>query len=306
MCNVLLGTAIGDALGVPFEKKLFNDPLFNNWDGNTFLGSDSHGLKPGQYSDDSQLSIIVAESLLASSGFNPDDLSSRYVDWMVSGCARGWGRTTALAIENLKSGMHWTASGIPGSEGNGSAMRAAPFGIYFRNDLKSLVEICKLDSGITHASPEAEAGSIAIATTAYYAVNNDTENLLNKIVPLLPESKIKHILSGLSALLDVNNITPFQALSIIGTKANVKETVPAALYCFLKFDNYHMAVFNAIRAGHDTDTTAAIVGALFGAKLGMKHMPDNLIKSVEDSDKLIRLDSQLYNRSSDSYFPRTS
>jgi ADP-ribosylglycohydrolase len=303
MSSVLLGTAVGDALGVPFETKLPNYELLVQWDGKTFLGSDHHNLKPGQYSDDTQMSLMVAESLVENHGFNPDDLARRYVEWITSGRARGYGKTTLMAVQNLISGKRWSESGIAGSWGNGTAMRAAPFGVYFRDDLHSLVNIVKIDSAITHASEEAEAGAIAIAMTAALAVQGDTEGLLDRLWEILPDSKLKSIVFSLDSLVNSPFIQPSQALRVIGTKSNVKETVPAALYCFLKFDNYHEAIEAAIRAGGDTDTTAAIVGALFGAKLGFKAI-DSAFHSVEDFDKLIMLDSKLYNRSGEDFLPR--
>ena len=304
MSNVLLGTAVGDALGVTFETKLANYEPLVKWDGKSYLGSEHHGLQPGQYSDDTQMSLMVAESLIDNHGFNPDDLAARYVDWIVSGAARGYGKTTMLAITNLVNGKHWSESGIAGSYGNGTAMRAAPFGVYFRNDLSALVSICKMDSSITHASEEAEGGSIAIGLAAAYAVNGDTSGLLEDLWQILPASKIRSIIYSLDSLIESPYITPEQALRVIGTKADVRQTVPAALYCFLKFDNYHDAVLAAIKAGGDTDTTAAIVGALFGAKYGMKVIDKDLVKNVEESDRLIELDSQLYNRSKESFLTR--
>ena len=104
MCNVLLGTAIGDALGVPFETKLSNYEPLVAWDGKSFLGSEHHKLGPGQYSDDTQMSLMVSESLLQNHGFDPDDLSKRYVEWIVSNSARGYGRNTLLAVQNLIEG----------------------------------------------------------------------------------------------------------------------------------------------------------------------------------------------------------
>lgn len=301
MCNVLLGTAVGDALGVPFETKLANYEPLIAWDGKSFLGSEHHKLKPGQYSDDTQMSLMVAESLLENHGFNPDDLAERYVEWMTSGRARGYGKTTLFAIKNLIDGKHWSESGIPGSYGNGTAMRAAPFGVYFRNDLQSLVSITKMDSAITHASDEAEAGAIAIALASAYAVNGDTGDLLDELWQILPDSKVKSVIYSLDSLIESPYITPEQALRVIGTKGDVRQTVPAVLYCFLKFDNYHDAVLAAIKAGGDTDTTAAIVGALFGAKLGVQGISTDLVKEVEESSHLIELDSQLYNRSNGSF-----
>lgn len=302
MSNVLVGTAIGDALGVPFEGMLVNNKELIAWDGKGFNGSAYHQLQPGQYSDDTQMSVMVANSLVTNRGFNPDDLAARYVDWINSGIARGYGKTTLMAVQNLMSGKHWSESGIAGSYGNGTAMRAAPFGIYYRNDLQSLVAICKIDSAITHASEDAEAGSIAIALATAYAVNNDTENLLERISEKLPDSKVKGLVYSLDSLVNSDKISPQQALRVLGTKANVRETVPAALYCFLRFNNYHDAVYAAIKAGGDTDTTAAIVGALFGAKFSMKGI-DKSFYSVEDFDKLVELDSQLYNRSNTTFFP---
>lgn len=301
MSNVLLGTAVGDALGVPFETKLANYEPLVAWDGKSFLGSEHHKLQPGQYSDDTQMSLMVAESLLENHGFNPDDLAERYVDWIASKRARGYGKTTLLAVQNLINGKHWSESGIPGSYGNGTAMRAAPFGVYFRNDMQSLIAIAKIDSAITHASEEAEAGAIAIAVSAAYAVNGEKEGLLDELWQVLPDSKVKSSVYSLDSLIDSPYITPEQALRVIGTKGDVRQTVPAALYCFLKFDNYHEAVFASIKAGGDTDTTAAIVGALFGAKFGVQAINQDLVKAVEESDRLIELDSQLYNRSNDSF-----
>ena len=303
MCNVLLGTAVGDALGVPFETKLVNNPALNDWDGRTFLGSEHHKLLPGQFSDDTQMSLIVAASLIANDGFNPEDLAKRYVDWMASGEARGWGKTTLMAVQNLMAGKHWSESGIAGSYGNGTAMRAAPFGVYYRNDLETLVKVVKIDSAITHVSEDAEAGALAIALAAAYAALNETENLLDKIHPHLPDCKVKNTIYSLESLVSSPFIPPAQALQVLGTKANVRETVPAALYCFLKFTKYHQAVETAIRAGGDTDTTAAIVGALFGAKLGMKAIDEDFY-SVEDFDRIIGLDAQLFTRTRNSYFPR--
>jgi ADP-ribosylglycohydrolase len=301
MSNVILGTAVADALGMPFEKKLSNDPLLLAWDGKTFLGSEHHKLKPGQWTDDSQFSQAVAQSLIQNNGFNPQDLADRYVDLFTSETIRGYGRTTLLAVTNLLEGKHWSESGVAGSYGNGTAMRAAPFGIYFRNDLKMLVEACKIDSAITHASEEAEAGSIAIALATAYAVNNDLEDVLERLHEKLPDSKVKTLVYSLSALLDTKHIAPSTALRVLGTKADVRETVPSALYCFLKFKKYGDAVIAAIRAGGDTDTTGAIVGAMFGAKLGMNGMDRAIYQQVEDFDKLVELDSQLYNRSNDNF-----
>lgn len=304
MSNTLLGGAVGDALGVPFESKPADNPLLLEWDQKTYLGSKYHNLLPGQFSDDTQFSMTLAKSLVDNNGFNPDDVSKKYVELFTSETIRGYGKTTLMAIQNLESGKHWSESGIAGSYGNGTAMRASPLGVYFRDDAKALINACTIDAQMTHASDEAIAGSIAIAMAAALACRNDLDKLCQRLCEWLPDSKVKESISGLDSLVDAKHIMPSSALSFLGTKADVKETVPAALYCFLKFNNYYDAVLAAIMAGKDTDTTAAIVGALFGSKLGMQGISQEFY-SIEDFDKLVQLDSQLYNRSSESFFPRT-
>ncbi len=307
MSNVLLGGAIGDALGVPFESKPAEPAdyeLLLSWNGMSFLGSEHHKLLPGQYSDDTQMSQMIAQSLVDNNGFNPDDLSLRYVDWIFSGRARGFGRTTLGAIASLFVGSHWSKSGIEGSYGNGTAMRAAPFGVFFRDDHKALIEASTIDAKITHNSDEAIAGSIAIAMATALICQNDTDQLLKRLCDLLPDSKVKENIHSLNSLVNVPSINPAQALRAIGTRADVRMTVPAALYCYLQFDNYHKAIESAIRAGFDTDTNASIVGALFGAKSNIKTFPSYMVEAIEDREKLIVLDSQLYNRSNKKYFER--
>lgn len=295
--NVLLGGAIGDALGVPFETKQADDPLLVDWDGKTFLGSQHHRLEPGQYSDDTQFSLAVAQSLIQNKGFDPDDLSKRYVELFTSKTIRGYGKTTLLAISNLIQGTHWSKSGVAESYGNGTAMRAAPFGVFFRNDLDALIEVIKIDSAITHASVEAETGALAIALTAAQSVNH-ADDFLDKVYGHLPDSKTKQNIFTAVTLSNVNLLSHKHTLKKIGTKADVRETVPAALYCFLRFNTYEKAIIAAIRAGGDTDTTAAITGALYGNKVGMTRI-NSQFYGVEDFSRLVVLDSQLYKRSTD-------
>lgn len=307
MSNVLLGCAIGDALGVPFETKPADYPPLIAWDRKTFLGSEYHGLKPGFYSDDTQFSICVAESLVANNGFNPDDLSKRYVELFTSNTIRGFGRTTKLAIDNLISGKHWSDSGVIGSYGNGTAMRASPFGIFFRDDFKSLIETVKVDSNITHASDEAIAGALAIAITVALASNNDTDNLLNRICEHLPSSMVKDKLKKLDELIFSKTIPTMEALKILGTKADIRMTVPSVLYMYLSFSHNQLALEAMIMGGGDVDTNAAILNSIYGAEYGLKCFDEYHVENVENRDYLIELDNKLYNRTNNSQtklFPR--
>lgn len=303
MYNVLLGTCIGDSLGMQFESRPASDENLLAWDGKSFGSSEHHKLTFGQYTDDGQFSICVAQSLIDNNGFNPEDLAQRYVDLFDSKTIRGYGRTTLAAINNLRSGIPYTHSGILSSYGNGTAMRAAPFGVFFRDDLNTLLQVVKTDSEITHFSDEAVAGGLAIAIASYLICNGEEDkNILNTIVSHIPDSVVKERLIFLNEIIsfDTNHQ---DVLKYFGTKADVRQTVPSALYCYLKFDNFQDGVETAIRGGNDTDTTAAIVAALFGTKLGKEGIPDRYY-TVEDFDKLIQLDNKLSNGANNKLFPR--
>jgi ADP-ribosylglycohydrolase len=92
------------------------------------------------------------------------------------------------------------------------------------------------------------------------------------------------------------------ALRVLGTRANVRETVPAALYCFFKFNDYKEGAQAIIRSGGDTDTNCSIFCALYAAKGGA--FSDYHSQNIENKDKLMILDSQLYCRYNLVYFPR--
>ena len=291
--NVLLCTGISDSLGVPFETMKASNPVLTSWDGKSFLGSVYHKLSPGQWSDDTQMSIIIAESLIENKRFNADDLAKRYVDWIYGSKARGYGRTTKAAIDNLKNGAHWSKSGIVGSCGNGTAMRAAPFGVFYaKKDFSDMFHAVKTDSAITHNSVEAEAGALAVAITTYLTINNKSNEVASFLAVHLPESETKQkILKAYDFA--QNDILPEAVLKILGTRADVRQSVPAAMYCYWRYDKFENAIVAAIRSGFDTDTTAAIVGAMFGAKTKLGDIPIGWIENVERSSYLRELDSVL-------------
>lgn len=306
--NVLLCTAIGDALGMPFEGLASDNKSLATWDGKTFLPSRprppsdygcSLNVKPGQFTDDSQMSIMVSESLIENKRFNAKDLSTRYVDWIHSGRARGFGGTTKKAVDSLKAGNHWTKSGVEGSVGNGTAMRAAPFGVFYANkDFNDMFQAVKVDSAITHKSIEAEAGALAIAITTWLTVKKMSADVPAYLAVHLPDSVVKEkifVALEMAKLMRSNGKgkTDAQCLAELGTRADVRQTVPAAMYCYWRFDNYVDAVVAAIRAGGDCDTTAAIVGGIFGGRTKLGDIPKTWVRNVEDSAYLRQLDSRL-------------
>lgn len=297
----LVGCAVGDALGNPFEMKPAASPLLKEWDGLFKEGGTFWWGQPGQYTDDTLMSMALSASLVEFQRFNPEDVASKYLAWMESGNTRGIGGTTAMALTHLKLGATYLESGVSKNAdgkpvgGNGTAMRASPIGLVYRHDLSKLMEIAIKDASITHNSLEPKIGSVAVAMgTALFANRvSDPKNLIMDVAGVLVESEVRNQLELAQQCIE-KGIDPAQALAAIGTHGYVPATVGAAFYCVGATDNFKDAVIMAVKGGGDTDTTAAIVGAMAGTWYGLEGIPDEY-RSVEDFDLLDGLTQELLN-----------
>jgi len=296
----LVGCAIGDALGNPFEMKPAISPSLTTWDalfkaGGTFWKGDA-----GQYTDDTLMSIALSKSIIQSTGFDPKDVANEYLNWYLSKNTRGIGTTTATALENLKLGYSWEQSGLISSRsgGNGTAMRAAPIGLVYRNKLNLVLKYAVEDASITHNSLEPKMGSCAIALATAILTDRDVgtiamSSLLGNIISVLLDSEVKSKLQDVQKALH-EKIDPKVVLASIGTSGYVPESVGAAFYCLLATSSFEDAVVMAVRGGGDTDTIAAMTGAMAGTYYGLDGIPEHY-KSVENFDLLTSLDRELIN-----------
>jgi ADP-ribosylglycohydrolase/predicted esterase len=256
----------------------------------------------GQYTDDTQLARELLQSLIERGQVDPEDFARRLVTLYREDGIVGIGTATRDAIRKLQKGIPWSQAGSPAPRaGNGAAMRAAPIGLAYRGKLKRLKEAAELQSHVTHLDPRSVAGAVAIATAVSLALEG------NPIVPAAfcegiagTCESLDPVLAGalrrLPAWLDTD---PKDAASIVGLTAFeddgqgfrgipgfVTGSVLWSLYCFLKYpDNYLDAVCTAISAGGDTDTTAAMTGAISGARLGLDAIPSDLVAFVNDRGK---------------------
>lgn len=297
----LLGLAVGDALGVQFETVPFGDERLTTWDG-TFGDCPYHKLVAGQWSDDTEMAQRLAARLLADNGYSPLSISRTYVNWLESNNLRGMGKTTRQALTKLRMGLPWTQSGIEGAEGNGTAMRAAPIGVFFQNNIQAVSEFAHIDARITHRSVEACTGSTAVALAVTLLVKGFPKGSLAKVLDWLPESS--QVYQRLQPILERAAVTEVsdtgakhvaqvaERLARMGTAAHVVQTVPAAFQAFLETSCFKDAVESAVRAGGDTDTTAAITGALAGTYYGIEQV-EPYLQDLEMSQHLWSLDQDL-------------
>ncbi len=298
----LVGCAIGDALGNPFEMKPAASPALKSWDGLFKAGGTFWRGEAGQYTDDTLMSIALSYSLVEKNGFEAEHVAAQYLAWYESGNTRGIGTTTAGAMVNLKMGAAWNESGLTQTidglpaGGNGTAMRAAPIGLFYRNDIETLLKVALLDASITHNAHEPKMGSVAVALATAFLANGTHSQIgvLEEVKDIVADSEVKEKLVLAHSLLE-NKASHSEALAQIGTSGYVPETVGAAFYCFAATDNFKDAVVMAVKAGGDTDTTAAIVGALAGTYYGLEGIPSEYKDQVENFQLLQDLTDELVN-----------
>jgi ADP-ribosyl-[dinitrogen reductase] hydrolase len=301
---VLVGEAVGDALGLPFEK-LGDEvhPALATWDG-SYRPCKRLQLPPGHFSDDTEMAECLATSLIACNGFYGPDVAKRYLAW-AQATPHGMGGTTKLAMAALANGATWQESGIkfddPNKVGSAPPMRAAPIGAFFLNE-SAILDACKPDAYITHADPEAVAASFAVALTVRLALQ-DVE----------PRVALSHVLSALSRTRAIGITTRVEdsltnarmALALghanpelftsecAGRRGNAWQITASAIYCALWATNFRDGVIAAIKLGGDADTRGAIAGAILGARFGLEGIPDEYKAGLLRFDDLAKLDRDL-------------
>lgn len=299
----LLGLSIGDALGMPFEG--WRPAMIVNKLGgrvSRFEPNKDRGLKAGQWTDDTKMALQLARSIIRKKGaFDPDDAARAYEAWFDSGDLRGIGATIAESILKLKSGVPWNESGRKGelAAGNGTAMRAAPLGLLNCTNISKLKEDSKNDALITHNNEEAVAGSRAVnffvARGASGAGFSEARpKLIDECVDFIGPCRLASNLLRAKELLK-DGLPSGTALQTLGTGGYVVESVAGAVFCFLKTpDRFDETVISAVMGGGDTDTLAAIAGAISGAWNGTWALPKNWVDSVESSEEIRAIAGKLY------------
>ena len=283
----LLGTAVGDALGLPYEgltrrraQRIFGTP-------------DRHRLvlRYGMVSDDTEQTCFVAQALMASGGdatIFQKQLARRLRYWLL-GLPAGVGLATGRAILKLWVGFPPDKAGVF-SAGNGPAMRSAIVGAAV-DDAEERVALVRASTRLTHTDPKAEQGAQVVALATRIACESTPVSpgeFRGRLTTVLDTDAIE-LLGLLNHALD--SVQQGQSTSDFaialgqeeGVTGYVLDTVPVALHAFLSHPrDFRSAVTAVIECGGDTDTTAAIVGGMVGASVGIEGIPEEWIDGLKD------------------------
>jgi ADP-ribosylglycohydrolase len=271
----LEGLSVGDAFG----ERFFVHPDVAEG----LIRSRAVPSPPWGYTDDTQMALSVVETLRRHGGIEPDHLARGFAERYEG--SRGYGPAMHGLLARIREGEPWHEAapslfGGQGTFGNGAAMRVAPVGAFFADDLLAAVEHARCSAVVTHAHPEAVAGAIAVAVAAAWAwrlrgaETPGCAAFLDLVRPHIPDSvvaeKVRH----------ARDLDPDASVALAvaalgnGEGVSAQDTVPFALWCAgHRLGDFEEAMWLTVSGLGDRDTTCAIVGGIVACSTGEGAIP---------------------------------
>jgi ADP-ribosylglycohydrolase len=274
----LLGAAVGDALGAPLEGLSRQRIRSTFGEVDRFIKNPRKKIEPGQWTDDTALTLATTDSLLDNRCFDPAALFEEMKAAYLAEPWRGFGPNARAAFEGSRPRKHRL-------DGAGAAMRIAPLALLFAEDLdilrQNVIAACRL----THPSRAAEDGALAVSFLISLSVRGalSPDSAVAETIAFLGErSDMGHKLQEVQELLASPAVTTEAGLEHLGTRGYVLESVGSAVYAFLRTpDDLRRSLISAVNAGGDTDTVGSITGAISGAYNGVESLPNKWLNKLE-------------------------
>ena len=292
----MLGLAVGDALGSHFEGQA------TDWLRERFPTAetlvDRPPESPWHYTDDTQMAIGVAEALIDDGEIIEATLCEKFVANYVP--SRGYGRGARVILTAMEEGQDYKflANDLfpGGSYGNGAAMRVAPIGLLFHDNLDQVQRQARLSSLCTHTHPLGIEGAQLIALAVSLGLRGDSFNPTEFFGHLQQRCEATEYQEKLASAAKAESEDDLLRL---GNGIAAQDSVVTAIACFVLWpDSYEQVIANAIRLGGDTDTIAAMAGAISGAHLGVDAIPKRFLECLEDDHQgrsyIVKLAERLF------------
>ncbi len=282
----LYGLAIGDGIG----EMMFSRPDRAY----EMIMQDQLPAGPWWHTDDTEMAISIVEVLRLLGSVHQDALARKFAWRYGREPDRGYGSGARSQLRMMLEGAHWRetsrdAFSGQGSLGNGSAMRVAPVGAWFADDLDRVVKEARASAMITHMHPEGIAGAIAIAVAAAMAWRlrgnmsaEAAKEFFNEVHKRTPDGETRR---EIAHAFQVRQIEPPQAAaSMLGNGSSVTcpDTVPFTIWSAAKYlGKYREAIAATASVGGDVDTNCAIVGGIVALSVGHQGIPDEWLLYAE-------------------------
>ena len=299
--SAILGLAVGDAIGVPYEfiprNRMKLNPAID------MIGYGTYNKEAGTWSDDTSLTLCLLDSL-HSKNIDYNKIMDNFVSWYDNGLYTSDGNTfdvgitTSEAINNYKNGNNPLLSGLTDedSNGNGSLMRILPIAFYIKKYFDSklfenneVINIIYNVSSLTHGHKRSLIACVIYTAIALNIINGmDIENSIDKA---LKDShsyyKNEKEINYYNRIFESNFKNTDEEK--IESGGYVVHTLEASIWVLLNTSNYKEAVLKAVNLGKDTDTTAAVVGGIAGLHYGIDYIPNKWLNTLINKDFIISI-----------------
>ncbi len=287
----LLGLALGDAFGAPYEGGILERTVW------AFIGT-QNGKR--RWTDDTQMTIDVIESLVEHGRVNQNDLARRFAQsyrW-----SRGYGPGAARILKRIRRGQSWESANRSvyrdGSLGNGGAMRAAAAGLFFAADSEEELIKAVCDTAvITHAHPLGVEGAVLIALATALACNDtNSRSIIERLCRRAESPEFVSRLHKARAWLQGGSvIAPRTVAAELGNGIAAVESCITAVYIALAFRDrsFSELLKFLIKLRGDVDTIAAMACAVWGAARGLEALPKDQLEQLEQYERLKALAQSL-------------
>ncbi len=259
-----LGLAVGDALGATVEFMTRGEIETKYGTHCKMIGGGWLKLKPGQVTDDTDMSLRLGRAILRSGGWNPQAACEEFAEWLKTKPI-DVGNTCRRGIRRFMTEGTLFTQPHDGDGGNGACMRLLPAALATvgRPDL---METCILEQNhITHHHPLSDAAALTLTRMVH---------------ALLQGGGIKAVRAEANALVaqyKTFRFEPFKGMS----SAYIVDTMQTVLHCYFRTDSFQSCVIETVNHGGDADTTGAIAGMLAGATYGASAIPQGWLRKLD-------------------------
>ncbi|MEA2467192.1 MAG: ADP-ribosyl-[dinitrogen reductase] hydrolase [Thermoleophilaceae bacterium] len=289
--GALLGLAVGDALGAPVEGVSADDLGGKHTE---MTGGGLYGLRPGQGTGDTDMTLRLAASLVEAGGFDPDRVLGSYIGWyrddppgMSEHMRQVLGSVDGGAdAYRATSAVHFDAGA---NVGNGAIMRATPIGIAFAGREDALRDATLADAALTHFDPLPGKVALLHNQVVSWALTGGPPLVFAQLKdPEWLDDRIEDVVIPATA-----GVLGYAVALSKSESGSALTAIAIALAAFFNADDFEQGLIWAVNLGGDTDTNGAVTGALLGARFGTAAIPERWLTALERRAELEGVGRQL-------------
>ena len=296
---------------IEYAKRALDGIALGDCFGQTFFVSDDIARQrikdreilnePWSFTDDTVMAIGIYRILEKYGKIDQDELAKVFADNYALDWHRGYGGTAHSILRSIKEGQNWREAASQafdgmGSMGNGGAMRVAPIGAYFADDIDKVLHYARASAEVTHAHMEGIVGAMAVAVASALLLNKklgryfgEGETFLRDVANKLPGSDTKYKILSAIPIRKESSIEFVVSVLGNGIMLTAQDTVPFCLWCAAYwYTSIEEALWTAVSALGDRDTICAIVGGM--VSLYAEEIPPKWLSYMEHPE-----DSQFFN-----------